>query len=176
MSKQIEDQFNLPRLEDALKAQAEANGEQRPVEAEQLPVEDTSAVESVANALQGIDPANLKQVDPLGTEDHVLETDDIYLQAMQAYKDLLDLGFNIESKHAGANAFMPAAKMLEIALKASQSKKNSKLERIKAIMEKEMHDRDMNNHSSEGVIEDDGHGSFMAYRKDLIEKIRKGEI
>jgi hypothetical protein len=29
MTKQIEDEFNLPRLEDALKAQAEANGEQR---------------------------------------------------------------------------------------------------------------------------------------------------
>lgn len=169
MTKQIEDEFNLPRLEDALKAQAETSGEE-------LPVEANTEVENVANALQGIDPSNLKQVDPLGTEDHLLETDDIYMQAMKAYQDLLDLGFNIESKHAGANAFMPAAKMLEIALKASQSKKNSKLERIKAIMEKEIHDRDMNNHSSEGVIEDDGHGSFMAYRKDLIEKIRKGEI
>lgn len=169
MTRKIEEEFNLPSLEDALKAQAEANGEQ-------LPAEGNTEVENVANALQGIDPSNLKQVDPLGTEDHVLETDDIYLQAMQAYKDLLDLGFNIESKHAGANAFMPAAKMLEIALKASQSKKDSKLERIKAIMEKEIHDRDINSHSSEGIIEDDGHGSFMAYRKDLIEKIRKGEI
>jgi hypothetical protein len=127
MTKQIEDEFNLPRLEDALKAQAEANGEQ-------LPAETNPVVENVANALQNVDPSNLKPKDPMGTEDHVEETDEIMSQALKAYQDLMDLGFNIESKHAGANAFAPAAKMLEIALKASQSKKNSKLERIRAIM------------------------------------------
>ena len=174
MTKQIEDEFNLPRLEDALKAQVEA---QAAADAEQLPAEVTnSEVEQVANALETINPSDLAKVDPLGTEDHINETDDIIQKALESYKDLMDLGFNIESKHAGANAFSPAAKMLEIALKASQSKKDSKLERIKAIMEKEIHDREMDNHSSEGVIEGDGQGSFMAYRKDLIEKIRKGEI
>jgi hypothetical protein len=173
MTKQIEDEFNLPRLEDALKAQAEANGEQIPIE--QLPAETSPEVQNVANALQNIDPSSLKAVDPMGTTDHVMETDEIYAEAMRAYKDLLDLGFNIESKHAGANAFAPAAKMLEIALKASQSKKNSKLERIKAIMEKEVHDREMNN-ASEGIIEGEGEASFLAHRKDLIDKIRKGEI
>lgn len=169
MTSQIEDEFNLPRLEEALKAQAEANGEQ-------LPVETNAEVENVAKSLQNVNPSDLAQQDPMGTADHIIETDEIIAQAMKSYQDLMDLGFNIESKHAGANAFTPAMKALEIALKASQSKKNSKLERIKAIMEKEAHNREMNNHSDDGIIEGEGEGSFMAFRKDLIEKIRKGEI
>lgn len=167
MTKQIEEELGLPKIEDALKEQA---GEVTDEEAGS-----SEEVDSMANALQAVNAAKITaSEDPMGTESHILETDEIYDEAMKAYKDLLDLGFNIESKHAGANAFTPAAKMLEIALKASQSKANKKLERIKAIMEKEQHDRDMQNNQEDGVIE--GEGSFMAFRKDVLEKIRKGEI
>ena len=167
MTKQSEEELGLPKIEDALKEQA---GEVTGADAES-----SEEVDSMANALQAVNAAKITaSEDPMGTESHILETDEIYDEAMKAYKDLLDLGFNIESKHAGANAFTPAAKMLEIALKASQSKANKKLERIKAIMEKEQHDRDMQNNQEDGVIE--GEGSFMAFRKDVLEKIRKGEI
>lgn len=180
MTKRIEDELNLPRLEDIIK-EAEDDQPTLPVEpVEESPEEviDSEDVSNVANALQNIKPSDLASTDPMGTVDHEMETNEIYDAAMRAYKDLLDLGFNIESKHAGANAFSPAAKMLEIALKASQSKATKKMERIKAIMEQELHDRELRKNEEDGVIEGDtsGGGSFLAHRNDLMNKIRKGEI
>lgn len=95
---------------------------------------------------------------------------------MRAHKDLLDLGFNIEPKHAGANAFTPAMKALEIALKASQSKTKAKMDRIRLIMEQDKHNKEMNQDVEDGEIIDNGGSSITANRNDLMDKIRKGEI
>lgn len=169
MTKAIEDELNLPRLEDALKALAE---EQAPEEAPEVP---NAEVEAMANALQNVSPSSLP-TDLLGVKAHEEEADEIIELAMRAHKDLLDLGFNIEPKNAGANAFTPSAKFLEIALKASQSKKDAKMERIRAIMEQERHAKEMNAGVEDGEIIDNGGASITANRNDLMEKIRKGEI
>lgn len=173
MTQSLEDEFNLPRLADILKAN-ELESAKRAADETLSETIDTSEVDEVGKALMNVDPSRFIVQDPTGVETHEQEADKIVIQAMQAYRDLLDLGFNIESKHAGANAFSPAAKMLEIALKASQSKTTKKLERLKLAMEKELHDREMQNDQEEGIVQ--GEQSFMASRKDLIEKIRKGEI
>lgn len=173
MTKAIEDELGLPRLEDALKELGESSEEMSTV-----PEEVNDQVEQMANALQHVSPSKLPSRDLHGVDEHEAEANDIYEQAMRAHKDLLDLGFNIEPKNAGANAFMPSAKMLEIALKASQSKAVKKMERIRMIMEKERHDHELRNNQEEGVIDGDtsAGGSIIANRNDLMEKIRKGEI
>lgn len=173
MTKSIEDELNLPRLEDALKAQEEA-AQPEVIAEDTVPAD----VEAMANALQKVDPSALMNADPMGTETHEMESNEIYDAAMSAYKDLLEMGFAIESKHAGANAFNPAMKALEIALKASQSKTNKKMERIKLIMEKEAHDHELRKNEEDGVIEGDvsGGGTMRAFRNDLMEMIRKGKI
>lgn len=168
MTKAITDELGLPSLQDALKEVAEANGE--------LPAEVHEKVQEVANALEKIDPSNLKTQDVVGVNDHTDETDEIYELAMKAHKDLLDLGFNIEPKHAGANAFTPSMKALEIALKASQSKAARKMERIRLMMDKEAHEREMNQGVEDGEIIESGGGSITANRNDIMAKIRKGEI
>jgi hypothetical protein len=165
MTKQIEDELGLPRLQDALAELAAQNGE----------LEANEEVEQMANALQHVSSSALKAEDPMGVTEHEIEADDIYKQAMKAHKDLFDLGFNIESKHAGANAFAPSAKMLEIALKASQSKALKKMEAIKLLMDKEAHEKDMGKNVEDGEIIDSG-SSILANRNDIMDKIRKGEI
>ena len=173
MTKALEDELNLPRLEDALRELAEAQGE----EEAPAPAPVNEDVEKLANALSTANPAALaKRGDLSGVDEHQMEADDIYEQAMRAHKDLMDLGFNIEPKNAGPNAFSPALKALEIALKASQSKSIKKMERIRLIMESEKHQKDMSDGVEDGEIIDNGGSSIVAHRNDLMEKIRKGEI
>lgn len=168
MTKALEDELNLPRLEDALKEFAAAQDEAEPVNAE---------VEKMANALASTSTmAIVAATDPMGVNDHIAEADEIYGHAMTAHKDLMDLGFNIEPKNAGPNAFAPALKALEIALKASQSKSAKKMEQIRLVMEKAQHDRDMGEGVEDGEIIDNGGSSITANRNDLMDKIRKGEI
>ena len=170
MTKALEDELNLPRLEDALRALAEEKGEEAPAQA-------NPQVESMANALASVSPqAIARATDGAGVQEHQTEADEIYEQAMRSYKDLMDLGFNVEPKHAGANAFTPALKALEIALKASQSKATKKMERIRLIMEQEKHQKEMGEGVEDGEIIDNGGSSITANRNDLMEKIRKGEI
>lgn len=168
MTKAITDELGLPSLQDALKEVAEANGELTP--------EVNEKVQEVANALEKVNASSLKVQDVVGVNDHVDEADEIYEAAMRSYKDLMDLGFNVEPKHAGANAFTPGLKALEIALKASQSKAARKMERIRLMMEKEAHERDMNNGVEDGEIIENGGGSITANRNDIMAKIRNGEI
>lgn len=169
MTKAITDELGLPSLQDALKEVSEANGEVAPTE--------NAEVQDMANALQAVDPNALERADdPTGTQEHISEADEIYDNAMRAHKDLMDLGFNVEPKHAGANAFTPALKALEIALKASQSKNKSKMDRIRAVMEQEAHQRDMGRNVEDGEIIEGGGGSITANRNDLMAKIRSGEI
>jgi hypothetical protein len=171
MTKAITDALGLPSLEEALKAAAPSEPEG---EVEDQP--EDPQVQQVANALQGVNPSSLRVQDPTGVEEHEGEADDIYEQAMQAHKDLMDLGFNVEPKHAGANAFMPALKAMEIALKASQSKAARKMERIKMVMDQQTHDRDMNQDVEDGEILDNGGQSITANRNDLLSKLRNGDI
>jgi hypothetical protein len=170
MTKALEDELNLPRLEDALKEQAAKNNPEGTTP-------DVSEVEKMANALANVSASDVaRRADGAGVEEHQAEADEIYEQAMRSYKDLMDLGFNIEPKNAGPNAFMPGLKALEIALKASQSKATKKMERIRLIMEQEQHDRDMNQDVEDGEIVDNGGSTITANRNDLMQKIRKGEI
>jgi hypothetical protein len=167
MSKAIEDALNLPRLEDALKNQAPKEDQEETIDPK---------VAAMALALQNVSDTSLRNLDPTGVNEHVDESDEIYTVALKASQDLMDLGYNIEPKHAGANAFMPALKALEIALKASQSKTTKKMERLKALMEQEKHNKEINGEVEDGEIVDNGGQSITANRNDLMAKIRRGEI
>ena len=170
MTKALEDELNLPRLEDALKEVAESQDQES---ADLMNME----VETMANALANVDTKSITGVvDPSGVQEHVAESDEIYDVAMRAHKDLMDLGFNIEPKNAGVNAFNPALKALEIALKASRSKTDKRMEEIRLIMEKDKHSREMNQDVEDGEIVENGGSTITANRNDLMAKIRRGEI
>jgi predicted nucleic acid-binding Zn-ribbon protein len=168
MTKALEDELNLPRLEDALKEAAESQSQEVPaVNAE---------VSKMADVLANASPLAISAAsDPAGVKEHTTEADEIYDVAMRAHKDLMDLGFNIEPKNAGPNAFTPALKALEIALKASRSKSERRMEEIRLIMEQDKHKRDMNEGIEDGEFVDNG-TSITVNRNDLMAKIRNGEI
>lgn len=168
MTKAITDELGLPSLQDALKEVASEIGD--------LP-EENEEVNDMANALQTMNMGGIARAeDPTGSAEHIEEADEIIAAAMSSYKDLMDLGFNIEPKHAGANAFTPGLKALEIALKASQSKNKSKMDRIRALMDQEAHKKDMNDGVEDGEIVDNGGGSITANRSDIMAQIREGKI
>lgn len=169
MTKAIEDELGLPRLEDALRDMAEST--------ESSEGSDVSfeSIERMADALQNVNPSSFTDRDPTGVNEHISESEDIMSLALKAHKDLMDLGFNIEPKNAGANAFAPSAKFLELALKASQSKADRKMEHIRMVMDKERHKKEMGEGIEDGEIVESG-SSIIANRNDIMEKIRKGEI
>jgi len=168
MTKAITDELGLPSLQDALKEVAGEIAEHE---------EQNEAVDSMANALQTMNVGAIQRAaDSTGTDEHIEEADVIYDAAMTAHKDLMDLGFNIEPKHAGANAFTPGLKALEIALKASQSKNKAKMDRIRSIMDQEEHKRKAGEGVEDGEIIENTGGSVTASRSDIMAKIRNGEI
>lgn len=179
MTKAIEDELGLPRLEDALKevaaAEMAADGEEVLPEA----AEANEEVERMSNALAKVDPTSLVVADPEGTETLEAEMNEVISTALQAHKDLMDMGFNIEPKNAG-QIFTPATRMLEIAMAASKNKAEQRMKATKLRMDKELHDRELQKHQTDGVIEGEipttPEKSFTASRDDLIRKIKNGEL
>ncbi len=173
MSKVLEDEFNLPSLEEVMKELAENNSDD-------IETPETSnneeELKKVANALEVVDSKKIPLEFTDGLEEHVDEADKVYKEAMSAFKNLMDFGMSMEPKNAGANAFAPATKFLELALKASRSKTDKKTERIKLALEKEKHDHELQKNQSDGVISDEANGSFVASRVDVLKKIRNGEF
>jgi hypothetical protein len=177
MTTQIEDELNLPRLEDAL---AEARQELAGAVDEATQAE----VDRMADALRHLDPSSMIMKDEDGVETHEAEMNDVIDQAMKAHKEILDLAFNVEIKHAGS-IFMPAARMLELAVTASKSKADQKLKTLKLRMEREKLNADLQRDRLNGTIDaevTDSKGdaptlaSIVADRNDLMKKIKDGEL
>ena len=118
MTKKLEELFNV-EVSDEMPLTKEENtkvvGE---VTAEDIPELQTA----MAN-VDKIDAA-LPSVRELGTSD--AEMDDIASLAKDTFKDLMDLGMNVEARFSG-EIFNNASRMLDTALSAKQHKVNKKL-------------------------------------------------
>ena len=68
---------------------------------------------------------------------HSKEMDEIYDTAMKAHKEILDLGYTVDTKYSG-NILSTSATFLDLAIKASKSKVENKLKRIKMDMDVEL--------------------------------------
>jgi hypothetical protein len=169
MTKSIEDELGLPRLKDALEA---ARGASVEAPSDFVPEAVDENVERMAKGLANLNPASLMEVDEEGLETHDAEMNEIYGMAMSAHKELLDLGFNVEAKHAG-QIFNPAAKMLQVALDASRSKSDQRLKLLRVRMEREKTDAELRGSNQEdGIIDGESVPSFMADRNELMKQIR----
>jgi hypothetical protein len=164
MTDKLCDALNLPRLEDALKDIGMS-----PTAIQEAAQE----VENMANALERIAPSDMMLDDESGISEHEREMNEIYTQALKTHKELIDLAFNIEAKHAGT-IFEPAARFLETALTASKSKNEQKLKAIKLRMDREKLDADLKKNVQEGEIQDepDIH-SVLANRNDLLKDLKE---
>lgn len=125
----LEDEFNLPPLDE------------EPVETTQddqepdLPAEFVSD-EEIQQALSMSDKINEALAEVRGMEIHDREMDEIAQEALESYKQLMDLGHNLTDMASG-QVFTSATQMLKVALDARDSKVNRKLKQIKMMLDKE---------------------------------------
>lgn len=156
MTKRIEEVLGLPHAKDLLDD----------------PVEENETNEIISADYKGSDVSSLI-LDPVGLFTHEKEMDNIIDAATQAHKDSMDLAFNMEPKNA-ASVLDSAAKMLELALKASQSKVEMKNKSIDIALKKEKQDSDLNKNIQEAQIDKETTiptgEQFIAKRNDLLAK------
>ena len=127
MTKKLEEEFNLPPLEEALEQQEESTPETIETQvAEIQTMEDAlSLSERINSALQNVQ----------GMENHDAEMDQIAEQAVESYQQLMSLGMNMTDMAAGS-VFNNAANMLKIALEAKDSKTTAKLKQVDLMLKK----------------------------------------
>ena len=166
MTKKLEEEFNLPPIEEVLSAEEkqevldELNPDKLPY-IEDLQNVEVADIERALTTAEKIDHA-LKSVK--GVDDHDVDMDDIAQQAVDSYQQLMNLGMNVSDRDAGS-IFDSAAKMLKTALEAKDSKINSKLKQIDLMVKKAR----LDNNVGEYTNKDDG--TKMLDRNELLKVI-----
>ena len=120
MSKKIEEVFNMASPETPAQTTAEETGF------------DLESMQQALDTADKIDQA-LPAVRDLESLDK--DMDEYAQQAMDAFKDLMDLGQNVEDRHA-APVFDSASKMMTNAITAKTAKMDKKLKMIEMQMRK----------------------------------------
>ena len=157
MTKKLEELFNLDKTEDTTETLNDK------LETEQSAKDDAQANALIQEkiGLVKIDAA-LPQVD--GLEDDK-EIDQYSNESFQAYKDLMDLGMNIEPRFAG-RIMEVASSMMNNAISAKNVKVDKKLKMIELQLKKLK--LDQNQGDDDAVT---GTGTVIADRNELIKQI-----
>lgn len=189
MNKKLEETFNLPSMEDVLNDQQsnESSDKEKTIvhdsekaghydKEEVIKEEDDSEV-NIKRALsvaEKIDKA-LPQVKDL--ESHDKDMDGYATDAMNSFRELMDLGMNSEARHAG-KFFEVAQTMMKNAIEAKNAKADKKLRMIELQLKKQRVDQwDSKGSSGEEVIEGEGFvvGDRNKLLDQLIDKVSKNE-
>ena len=133
MTKKLEEEFNLPPIEEVTE-KAEV--------VEQEVVELPATKQEVDDALDIADRINeaLPQVKGLTNAD--VELDDIASKALESYEELMRLGMNVQDVHAG-RIFDNAANMLKVALDSKSAKIDKKLKMVDLQLKRQKLDQDL---------------------------------
>lgn len=149
----LSETLNLPKINEVLSTDEPSQ-------------EDIKAALSATSDLE----KTLKNVN--GFDQHDQEMDELADLAMQAHKDLMDLGMNVEVKHAG-EIFSSASSILKTAVEAKHNKVEKKLKLLKLQLDKlkidKMSEKD---DPEEGKIDGD---TFIIDRNDLLQKIKNAK-
>ena len=154
MTKKLESLFDLPESEN------KRNFEFR----------EDNAIEETTMVTQVLELSNLEKIENAlvavrGLEASDQEMDDLAKHAVESYKDLMDLGMNVEARHA-SEIFGVAERMLNNAITAKNAKVNKKLKMIDLQLKKAKLDID-NPVGSAGL-----HSSgSMLDRNELLDRI-----
>lgn len=146
MTKKLEEEFNLPPIEDFKLVAVDTDEPElttdsvnQEIALTQGTMELSDRVDAAIPMVQGLD-----QLDR--------ELDEYASKAMQTFQDLVDLGKNVEDRHA-APIFDSASKMLTAALQAKQAKINKKLDILNIQLKKAK--LDLDTRKLEASIKDD---------------------
>jgi len=172
MTKKLEDILNLPNVKEAFKEvdkkeQARANRDQNK---EVMKNVDPQTAKNLQKSYAEFDKiaAALPQVKGLG-ELSDLELDKLAVEAEESYKNLMDLGMNVDSRYSG-RIFEVASNFLRNAIDAKGSKIDKKLKMVELQLKKMKLDKDGNKDG--GPIEESD-GFVISDRNELMKKLLK---
>lgn len=153
MTRKLEEEFNLPPMEDVLPADTKEQSKE---------ITEVEVKEALTNA-EKIDSA-LPKVKDLTAHDNEME--DIAQKALDSYDELMNLGMNVQDAHAG-RVFETASKMLQIAMDSKNAKVDKKLKMIDLQIRKMRLDQTEGPESkSEGGVMDRNHILQILNKKD----------
>lgn len=127
MTKKLEEEFNLPPMEEAIAGKHEF--------IDNTAFNTVSTIDEVTEALSISEKIDNALAEVRGMEVHDSEMDNIAVEAMNSYQQLMSLGMNMSDMAAG-HVFSNAANMLKIALEAKDSKVQRKLKQIDLMLKK----------------------------------------
>lgn len=152
MTRKLEELFDLPP----------SGSETETTEAETVPATQL-ALQEIDATIDKIDQA-LPAVKGLDASDK--EMDDIAAKAQETFDNLMDLGFNVDSRYA-SEIFAVAGTMLGHALTAKTAKLNKKLKMVELQLKKARMDADTAGDQPTATA----HGQVLS-RNDLLEMIK----
>ena len=155
MTKKLEEEFNLPPIEEVTDV---------------VPtVEETKdVIEETQDALTVSEKINAAFKEIRGLEDHEVEMNDIAKKAINSYEQLMSLGMNVSDMAAG-KVFAEASNMLKIALDASDAKTKAKLQQIDLMLKKARIDKFDNKGTETEAVQ-----ATVFDRNDLLKIIKGG--
>ncbi len=170
MTKKLEEILNLPDVKQAFKQvdQKEKVKENKDkVIGKNL---DPKTQEALKKTYEEFDKvaAALPQVKGLG-ELSDLELDKLALEAEDSYKNLMDLGMNVDSRYSG-RIFEVASTMLRNAIDAKGSKIDKKLKMVELQLKKLKIDKTGKDDVSDPV---EAEGTIITDRNELMKKLMK---
>lgn len=153
MTRRLEELFDLP-----------PSTSQETTEPESIPATQI-ALKEIDATIDKIDAA-LPAVRGLEASD--TEMDDIAAKAQETFDNLMDLGFNVDSRYSG-EIFAVASTMLGHALTAKTAKLNKKLKMVDLQLKKLRMDQDQAARGGDEAVET-AHGQILS-RNDLLERL-----
>ena len=172
MTTKLEDILNLPNVKEAFKTvdakekARDAKDNNRSVPKNVDP-KTAAALEKTYAEFDKI-AASLPAVKGLG-ELSDLELDKLAVEAEESYKNLMDLGMNVDSRYSG-RIFEVASGMLRHAIDAKNNKITNKLKMVELQLKKLKIDKDGNNNSGEPF---ESEGTIISDRNELMKKLLK---
>ena len=161
MTKRLEELFNL-----------ETTDPEEPIEEGKLSLEETKVeLAKIDEAIDKIEHA-LPLVKGLDTGD--AELDDIAKKAMESFENLMDLGFNVDSRFS-SEIFNAASGMMGHALSAKNAKLNKKLKMVDLQLKKMKLDHDIKKSTETDEKEENGVSEtatgYLISRNELLDRL-----
>jgi hypothetical protein len=171
MTKKLEDILNLPNVKDAFaKVDAKEKENALKTNGTALPKNvDPQTQKNLQKTYAEFDKiaAALPQVKGLGDLGD-LELDKLAVEAEESYKNLMDLGMNVDSRYSG-RIFEVASSMLRNAIDAKSSKIDKKLKMVELQLKKLKLDKD----GKDGGPIEESDGFVISDRNELMKKLLK---
>jgi len=172
MTKKLEDILNLPNVKDAFKEVDKKEKDRKIKEVNGNPSTknlDPQTQKNLQKSYAEFDKvaAALPQVKGLG-ELSDLELDKLAVEAEESYKNLMDLGMNVDSRYSG-RIFEVAGNFLRNAIDAKSGKIDKKLKMIELQLKKQKLDQ---GNKDGGPIEESD-GFVISDRNELMKKLLK---